>query len=186
MKLPEILNRKTVARSKLFKIETLDLLFSNGVERTYERLPAGSRQGVIVVAVNDREELLLTKEYAAGFHEYQLSLPKGAIDDHESAMVAGARELAEEVGFGANNVEFVKTLTLAPGHMGYEISVVFATDLYPNELEGDEPEPIELIKWPISELDTLIESDDFREGRAIAALALCESRIKRIQSRSSG
>ena len=70
--------------------------------------------------------------------------------------------------------------------MGYEISVVFATDLYPNELEGDEPEPIELIKWPISELDTLIESDDFREGRAIAALALCKSRIKRIQSRSSG
>ena len=186
MKLPKILNKKTVARSRLFKIETLDLLFSNGVKRTYERLPAGSRQGVIVVAVNDKDELLLTREYAAGFHEYQLSLPKGAIDDNESAMVAGARELAEEVGYGANNVEFVKTLTVAPGHMGYEISVVFATDLYPNELEGDEPEPIELIKWPISELDTLIESDDFREGRAIAALALCRSRIKRIQSKSPG
>ena len=185
MKLPEVLNRKTVARSRFFKIEALDLLFSNGVERTYERLPAGSSQGVIVVAINDRDELLLTREYAAGFHEYQLSLPKGAIDGHETAVVAGARELAEEVGFGANNVEFVKTLTVAPGHMGYEISVVFATDLYPNELEGDEPEPIELIKWPLSEVDSLIESDDFREGRAIAALAICMSRIKNIKSRTS-
>ena len=77
MKLPEILNRKTVARSRLFKIETLDLLFSNGVERTYERLPAGSRQGVIVVAVNDREELLLTKEYAVSYTH--LTLPTTTI-----------------------------------------------------------------------------------------------------------
>ena len=86
------------------------------------------RQGVIVVAVNDEEELLLTKEYAAGFHEYQTS-PKAPLTITKR-YGGRARELAEEVGFGANNVEFVKTLTVAPGHMGYEISVVFATDLY--------------------------------------------------------
>ena len=166
MKLPEILSKKTVARSRLFKIETLDLLFSNGVGADLRKVTCRIKTRRNCSRGQRQRRASLNKRVCGWLYEYQLSLPKGAIDDHESAMVAGARELAEEVGFGANNVEFVKTLTVAPGHMGYEISVVFATDLYPNELEGDEPEPIELIKWPISELDTLIESDDFREGES--------------------
>ena len=78
MKLPEILNRKTVARSRLFKIETLDLLFSNGVERTYERLPQDQGR-VIVVAVNDKGELLLTREYALAFTNISYRYPKAPL-----------------------------------------------------------------------------------------------------------
>ena len=66
--LPEILETKTVARSRLFSIETLKLRFSNGVERIYERLPAGGRQAVIVVAINADNELVLVREYLAGLH----------------------------------------------------------------------------------------------------------------------
>ncbi|TXK94884.1 ADP compounds hydrolase NudE, partial [Methylococcaceae bacterium HT1] len=39
---PKILNRKIVAQSRLFKIEALDLEFSNGATRQYERLMRGS------------------------------------------------------------------------------------------------------------------------------------------------
>ena len=40
---PEILATEVVAQSRLFKIESLDLRFSNGVERTYERMkPSGT------------------------------------------------------------------------------------------------------------------------------------------------
>ena len=68
------------ATTRFFKIEALDLRFSNGVERRYERLPAGGAEGVIVVAVNAQNELLLIREYAAGFHEMQLTLPKGLLN----------------------------------------------------------------------------------------------------------
>ena len=42
---------------------------------------------------------------------------------------------------------------------------------------GDEPEPPELVLWPLSRLDELLESDQFNEARAIAALTLCKSRL---------
>ena len=57
--------------------------------------------------------------------------------------------------------------------MGFAINVVFATDLYPKQLQGDEPEPIELVPWPLQRLDELLSSEEFCEARAIAALVLC-------------
>lgn len=179
MRLPIIQKTEVLAQSRFFKIEAMHLTFSNGEERVYERLPAVGEQGVIVVAVNDNEELLLIREYAAGFHEFQLTLPKGAAEKGEALEAAAARELAEEVGFGASNLQFIKRLSVAPGHMGFTISVIMATDLHPHELPADEPEPPELVLWPLSKIDELFARDDFFEARAIAALTLCLPQIHR-------
>ena len=61
-----------------------------------------------MVAINENDELMLIREYAAGFHEFQLTLPKGAVDQGETLEIAADRELAEEIGFAAREIEFVK------------------------------------------------------------------------------
>lgn len=177
MGVPEIKEVRTIARSRFFRIEELDLKFANGVERTYERLPGGGRAAVMVVAINEANELVLIREYAAGFHEMQLTLVKGAVDDGESLEEAANRELKEEVGFGARQIQFIKKLNLAPGHMGFTINLLLATDLYPERLPGDEPEPPEVVTWPLDELDELIAGDEFREARAIAGLFLVRQHL---------
>ena len=48
MPLPEIIATETLATTRFFKIEALDLRFSNGVERRYERLPAGGAEGCLL------------------------------------------------------------------------------------------------------------------------------------------
>ena len=178
MPLPLIRKIQTIAQSRFFTIEALHLSFSNGVERVYERLPAVGQPGVIVVAINDNDELLLIREYAAGFHEFQLTLPKGAADPGESLEAAAARELAEEAGFGAKDVRFVKRLSIAPGHMGFTINVVMAKDLYVHDIPGDEPEPPELVLWPLAKIDELRDHEEFYEARAIAALTLCLPQLR--------
>ena len=178
MGVPDIKAVRTIARSRFFRIEELDLRFANGIERTYERLPGSGRAAVMVVAVNDANELVLIREYAAGFHEMQLTLVKGAVDDGESLEEAANRELKEEAGFGARRIEFIKKLNLAPGHMGFTINLLLARDLYPEQLEGDEPEPPEVVTWPLTRLDELIMGDDFREARAIAGLYLAQQHLE--------
>lgn len=172
MGVPDILAVRQLARSRFFRIEEIDLRFGNGVERTYERMPGGGLPAVMVVPVNDRGELLLIREYCAGFHEVQLTLVKGAADPGESLEEAANRELREEIGFAARELKFLKRLNLAPGHMGFTINVVLARDLYPSPLPADEPEPPELVPWPISRLDELVHGEEFREARAIAAVCL--------------
>lgn len=177
---PQVLARREVARSRLFRIEELDLRFSNGVERTYERLPATGHRAVMVVAVDDTGEVLLIREYMAGFHAYQLTLPKGAADPGESLEDAANRELQEEAGFGARRIELLKELSVAPGHMGFTQTVALATGLYPSSMPGDEPEPLEVSRWPLADIDGLFAREDFCEARAIAALHLARMRLDEV------
>ncbi len=163
---------RTIAKSRFFRIEELHLRFASGEERTYERLPGGGRAAVIVVPVSDDGNIFLIREYAAGFHELQLTLVKGAAEGDESLEETANRELKEEIGMGARQLQFIKRLSLAPGHMGFTINVLLARDLYPESLPGDEPEPPEVVPWPVAKLDELITSDEFNEARAIAALTL--------------
>jgi ADP-ribose diphosphatase len=179
LRLPDILSTRLVARSRLFQIEEVELRFANGVRRTYERMPGFGRPAVMVVAVNAADEVLLIREYAAGFHENQLTLPKGAAERGETLVEAADRELKEEVGFGARRIQWLKTLNLSPGHMGFTINVMLARDLYPERLPADEPEPPEVVPWPIARLDELLCREDFAEARAIAALALLKIEMER-------
>ena len=177
--LPEILEARTIARSRLFSIEELRLRFSNGVERTYERLPRRGREAVIVVALTDTGDFVLIREYLAGFHSYELNLVKGTVDPGETLEEAANRELKEEAGFGARRLDYIRRLTLAPAQMGFSIHVILARDLYPESLPGDEPEPMEVVKWPLAEIGGLVESDEISESRSIAALMLAEVFLQR-------
>jgi ADP-ribose diphosphatase len=171
---PTVLAREIVASSRLFRVEEVQLRFSNGVERVYERLVGrGNGYGaVMIVAMLDEEHAVLIEEYCGGTDEYELSLPKGLIEPGEDILAAANRELKEEAGFGAHQLELLTELSLSPGYMSQKIQVVLATDLYEETLPGDEPEPMRVDKVNLRELSSLIEHPQFSEGRALAALYL--------------
>jgi len=171
---PTVLAREFVASSRLLRVEEVQLRFSNGVERTYERLVGrGNGYGaVMIVAMIDAEHAILVEEYCGGTDEYEVSLPKGLIEPGEDVLAAAERELKEEAGFGARQLEHLTELSLSPGYMSQKIQVVLATDLYESRLEGDEPEPMRVDKVNLRELSNLVQNPQFSEGRALAALYL--------------
>lgn len=167
---PQILSVESIARTRLFNVERLGLRFANGVEVEYERLRSGAAGAVLVVALQDAETVLLIREYQAGREDYELAFPKGRIENGEAILDAANRELMEEVGFGAHKLQHFKSVSLAPGSMTHMTHLVLAEDLYPQRLDGDEPETLEVVPWSLSRLDELLQRDDFSEGRSIAAL----------------
>ncbi|WP_370278145.1 ADP compounds hydrolase NudE [Pontibacterium sp.] len=167
---PEILKVTQTASSRLFQVEELSLRFSNGAERIYERLATRGHGAVMIVPITADGNVLLIREYAAGLEDYTLTLPKGLIDPGETAHQAADRELKEEAGFGAERLNSLKVMSSAPNYMGHTINVIIARDLYPCRLEGDEPEELEVVSWPLDDLENLVLQEEFSEGRAIAAL----------------
>ena len=169
-KLPRILHSRWSEPGEMFKVQELDLEFSNGQRRTYYRMNPRGLGAVIIVSMKDEDTVLLVREYAAGLHRYEIGLPKGRLEKGESVLEAAQREMKEEIGFGANRLEILTTLSLAPGYMTHITHIVLARDLYPEKLEGDEPEELEVVPWPIADLRELTAREDCTEGRTIAAL----------------
>lgn len=170
--LPIITNRRQVAKSALFAIEQVDLTFSNGEERQYERMMGSGRGAVMIVPMLDDETLLLVREYCAGTHSYLLGFPKGLIDEGELPHQAANRELQEEIGYGSEQLQQVTELMMAPAFFNAKMTIFLAQQLYSAELEGDEPEPLQVVSWPIKDYKELLQQTDFTEARSIAALML--------------
>ena len=160
-KKPDILNITAVARSRLFTIESVDLAFSNGAHRVYERMKPSEREAVMIVPIID-DHLILIQEYAVGLETYELGFPKGLIDAGET--------VKEEVGFGAEQLTTLGKLTMAPSYFSSKMNIVIAEGLYAEKLEGDEPEPLIVHRWPLSDMLSLLDEPDFREARNVSAL----------------
>lgn len=168
--LPTILGRRPIEQSRFLRAEQIDLEFSNGVRRTHERLRTSGIGAVIMVPMRDDDTVLLVREYATGIESYELGLPKGRLDRDETVEQGANRELKEEIGFGARELNILGTLSLSPTYMSAMTNVVLARDLYPERLQGDEPEELEVVPWKLSELHTLLLEPEVSEGRSIAAL----------------
>ncbi len=172
---PKIIKQTTLATSRLFHIEALDLEFSNGQKRSFERLKRGEMSGaVLIVPLLDDQTVLLVREYAAGIDRYELGLPKGKVDPGETVFEAATRELKEEVGYGARKFHHLTTLSIAPAYLEHMIDIIVVEDLYAEKLLGDEPEELEVIPWNLHNIDALLATGECSEARSIAALFLAQ------------
>ena len=69
------------------------------------------------------------------------------MDTGETPEQSANRELQEEIGFGAKKWTFLRTMKINPQIMSHKMHVLLGEDLYPNKLEGDEPEPLEIVRY---------------------------------------
>ena len=179
-KKPIILNKTTIATTRIFHIESLDIQFSNGEIRNYERIARKTNGGaVLIVPMLDNETVLLIKEYSAGVHRYEIGLPKGKVDPDETFLDAANRELKEEIGFGARKLHHLSTFSLAPSYLEHTTEIIIAQDLYLDKLTGDEPEELEVIPWKINKINELVANEICTEARSIAALFMTLEYLKK-------
>ncbi|WP_407275587.1 ADP compounds hydrolase NudE [Halothiobacillus sp. DCM-1] len=177
---PKICAVRSLASTRLFAVEAVDLLYANGVAVCFERLRGQGAGAVLVVPITAAGEVLLIREYACGTERYELGLPKGRIETGEAVLEAANRELQEEAGFAARRLTLLRSLTSAPAYSGQITQIVLAEDLYPARLPGDEPEPIEVVPRRFDALESLVFDEELTEARSIAALflvrAYCQQR----------
>ena len=100
------------------------------------------------------------------------------IDPNETPEQAANRELKEEIGYGAKTLVPLKSVTMAPQFFAATMHIFVARALYDESLPGDEPEPLEQVRWSIDDAEELLKQHDFTEARSIAALLMTLRELK--------
>ena len=137
---------------------------------TYTREVVSYGAAVVLVPVDADGRLLLVRQYRHPVGAWLLELPAGGIDAHDASPEAAAlRELREETGHRGALTE-IGRMFLAPGYSD-ELQYVFAaTELVEDALDADEDEDLRLERMALEDALALIDRQEIRDAKSIAAL----------------
>ena len=109
-----------------------------------------------IVAYDD-EHVWLVRQPREAILEYTLELPAGKLDvEGESPLQTAQRELAEEIGRDADEWEQIASFHPSTGYTNELVHLFAATGLRDCDVEADPGERIEIVPWPLDDLDGAI------------------------------
>ena len=98
-----------------------------------------------------------------------LEIPAGRLDKAgEEPLAAAQRELAEEIGRRAENWRPIVTYYTGAGFTDERVHLFAATELHEASADSGEQERIEVVPWPLGELDAAIAA--CRDAKTLIAL----------------
>lgn len=108
------LNSKTVFDGRILKIMVDDIELPNGHKSNREVV--GHPGGVCVAALDEDNYLYFVKQYRYPYHEVVTELPAGKLENGQTPLENGKRELKEEVGAEGYSYISLGQLYPSPGY----------------------------------------------------------------------
>lgn len=133
----------------------------------------------LTVPLTSHGEVVLINEYSVAYGQPVLYLPAGVVEPGEAAVEAINRELQEEAGFRAAQVDLLGELCPGIKYAQWKFYVYLARDLTPSKLQGDEQWEIRVEQVPLNDFERLIDEGRLLDSTVIAALYLARRFLAR-------
>ena len=124
-----------------------------------------------VLPIDDQGKVLTVMQYRGAIDDIMIEIPAGGRDSvEEDFAVCAARELEEETGFRANQLEHLVDIHTAAAYTSEKIAIYVAKDLIPTKQNLDEDEFVSIQRYSFEELNEMIFSGKITDSKTIAAV----------------
>jgi ADP-ribose pyrophosphatase len=167
------LGGQTIYEGRVIDLRSERYRFPDGEEVEREVI---RHQGAVAMVAHDGTDLYLVRQprEAIGDPDF-LEIPAGRLDvEGEAPLDAAKRELAEEIGKAAERWEPLTEYVSAVGIMDEVVHVFLATGLSDAQAHAEDNERIEIVRWPLADLDGAIAAT--RDAKTLIGLLMLKTR----------
>ena len=146
---------KLVYRGPIASVRMETFQYSDGSRST--RQVVVHPGAVCVIPHDDRVVYMVEQPREAANEPALLELPAGKLDvAEETPLECAQRELAEEIGKSAGDWRELKAFYTSPGFANERVWLFLATELYDAPQGPSSDERIEIVEFPLTDLDAAI------------------------------
>jgi ADP-ribose pyrophosphatase len=125
------------------------------------------RDYATLVALTPEGRILVVRQYRPAIEQLTFELPSGIVDEGETPAQAAVRELLEETGYAAGEVEMLGPMQPDLGRLSNRSWGLFAKDV--RKIPGRAPEEgIEVFEWTLDEFYRAVGEGSFSHALHIA------------------
>jgi ADP-ribose pyrophosphatase len=162
----KITKSKEVYSCKLFKVtedKAVDPKSKFEIARSVVRHPGSA----VMMAMDDKNRILLVRQYRLPADKYLWEMPAGKIDEGEKPLDAAKRELAEETGYQAKKWRKLASYYPSPGFVEEKMTLFLAKELTAGNATPMEDERIETRWFKRKEVHQMIRDGKIEDGKTI-------------------
>lgn len=168
----KIVSQKTILKAKLFNVEQIDFETKTGQKKTHyqaQRVPV-----VSVFPLTDSYEIYLISEYRYMLKKTVIQALAGHVERKESVIVAAKRELKEEAGITAMQLEEIARIEMSGSVFRSKVHLFLAKGLEIGDNKLDEDEEISLIKMPLDEAVQKVMTGEINHSTSMIGILLLD------------
>lgn len=143
----KFVSQKTILRAKLFDVKQINFETKTGKKKVHhiaERAPIA-----LIFPLTDLYEIYLVSEYRYMLNKAVLQAVAGHVERKETAIAAAKRELKEETGISAMQLEEIARIEMSGSVFRSKAHLFLAKGLEMGDNKLDDDEEISVVKMPL-------------------------------------
>lgn len=168
----KIVSRKSVLKAKFFDVKKIVFRDRKGKEKIHHFV---ERDAIVsVFPLTDSYEIYLISEYRYMLGKTVLEAVAGHVDKKESTITAAKRELKEEAGISALQLEEIARVELSGSVFNCKSHLFLAKGLEFGETDLDEGEEIALVKMPLSQAVEKVMTGEINNASSMIGILMLD------------
>lgn len=173
-------NIKRIKREQSYKGRIIDfysdtILINNKKQVVFDFIEHKGASAMI--PVDSDGNILMVRQYRNAIDRYTLEIPAGGLNSGEDNLACAIRECEEETGYIPNNVQHLIDLHTTVAFSNELIKVYYSNDLAISSQNLDEDEFVDIKRYSLEELVSMIYSGEITDAKTIAGLMAYKNKI---------